>query len=112
MEGTLPRQQHGLPTASQLADCFGFVTPEDRARWEQARQYSQPRVSAAREMITSSLEAAAELAQQGIQAKLRAAYQVEAQQKERSRTTARTVTEVVDFEDRDDRREIDQTFEF
>ncbi|MFG1858903.1 hypothetical protein ACGFJT_44210 [Actinomadura geliboluensis] len=105
-------QQHGLPSASQLSLGFGFVTPEDRARWEQARRYSQ-RKSAAKEMIASSLEAALELGQQGIQAKLRAAYQVEAeQQQERSRTTTRTITEVVDFEDRDDRQEIDPSFEF
>lgn len=108
--------QRGLPGRSRTAEMFGIVTPEDRARWEQSRQRSEnakgEKVSSLKEMLKSSLEAASDLGQQGIEAKLRAAHQIEAQRKNEERQmTTRTITETIDHQDRDDRQRLDG-FEF
>ena len=105
---------NGLPRPSEIAFGFGFVTPEDRARWDQARQYQQegrPR-SAATEFVTSSIAAASELGREGIQAKLRAAHQVAAQ--DQTKQTRRTITQVetIDVQERDGRDRLDEGFEF
>lgn len=106
-------QQHGgYPTPSAIAAGFGYVTPEDRAKWEQARAQGAPRQrSAVAEFVQSSVSAAGELAREGIQARLRAAHQVAAEEERddtRTRVRRRTIveTENVNWVDRDDRRHI------
>jgi hypothetical protein len=108
---------NGLPRPSEIAFGFGFVTPEDRARWDQARHYQQegrPR-SAAAEFVTASIAAASELGREGIQAKLRAAHQVAAQEeRDQAKQTRRTITQVetIDVQERDGRDRLEEGFEF
>lgn len=108
---------NGLPRPSEIASGFGFVTPQDRAEWEQARHYQQEgrTRSAAAEFVTSSIAAASELGREGIQAKLRAAHQVAAQEeRDQARQTRRTITQVetVDAQERDGRDRLEEGFEF
>ncbi|WP_026820058.1 hypothetical protein [Arthrobacter castelli] len=108
------QKQTGLPGADQMARGFGFITAEDRAKWDQARQQQAPKhVSALKEMMTSAASSASEVGQQKLQARLKAAEQVEEQEKrEQSRTTRRTINETVDYADRDDRKTLDTGMEF
>ncbi|QNE18093.1 hypothetical protein F1D05_09595 [Kribbella qitaiheensis] len=110
-------QGNGLPRPSQIASGFGFVTPKDRAEWEQARQQQQESGtrSAAAEFVTSSIAAASELGREGIQAKLRAAHQVAAQEeRDQTKQVRRTITQVetVDIQERDGRTLVEEGFEF
>jgi hypothetical protein len=108
---------NGLPRPSEIASGFGFVTPKDRAEWEHARQYQQEgrTRSAAAEFVTSSIAAASELGRKGIQAKLRAAHQVAAQEeRDQAKQTRRTITQVetMDIQERDGRDRLEEGFEF
>lgn len=108
---------NGLPRPSEIALGFGFVTPDDRAKWDQARHYQQqdrPR-SAAAEFVKSSMTAASEVGRERIQARLRAAHQVAAQEeRDQTKETRRTITQVetVDIQERDGRDRLEEGFEF
>lgn len=108
---------NGLPRSSDLGVGFGYVTPEDRAKWDQARSdraRNQHR-SAASEFVKSSMSAMSELNREGIQASLRAAHQVAAQEeRKRDTETRRTIVQVetVDILERDSRTPIDTVPDF
>lgn len=97
----------GFPTRNQIAEAFGIVTPEDKARWEQMDRATAPDRSAGREAVAGALESVGEVGRHSMQSRLRAAHQVDAEQQQRGRETrVRTITETVDFVDRDTRRTI------
>lgn len=108
---------NGLPRPSETALGFGFVTPDDRAKWDQARQYQQQdkTPTAAAQFIKSAIAAASEVGSEQNQARVRAAHQVAAQEeRDQSKETRRTIThiETVDIQDRDLRHPLDEGFEF
>lgn len=105
----------GLPDSDQIGDMFGYVTDEDRQRWAAARQrLSTKAPSTAKQMAAAAAEAAMELGSHGIQAKLNAEHQVMARDRNdvTTKKTKTTITETIDFEERDDREVIDDGYEF
>lgn len=105
----------GLPDSNQIGDMFGFVTEEDRQRWTAARQrLSSKPPSTAKQMAADAAEAAMELGSHSIQAKLNAEHHVKARDRNDMTTkkTKTTITETIDFEERDDRDVIDDGYEF
>jgi hypothetical protein len=106
---------------SRLARMFGYVTPEDRSRWEQMRAQNEPNVSAAKQGAKSLLGSLMEFGDRNIGAKLDAAHRVAAQQrfdeshdkivnKHRDSKT-RNIIESVDYQPKDDREEIEPDLE-
>lgn len=107
--------QEGTPQKASMLSGFGFVTPEDRMKWDQARsQLRKKNPSAAKEMVSSLFAGVSEIAQQGMQAQMRAAHQVHMQeQREGSRVEkVNTITQTVDFHDRDMRPTLDDELDF
>ncbi|MFD7537470.1 hypothetical protein [Streptomyces sp. NPDC059819] len=102
---------------SRLAQMFGYVTPEDRTRWEQQRAQNTPNVNAAKQGMKSLLDAVMEFGERNIGAKLDAAHRVAAQQRfeeshdkvvnHRRDPNTRNIIESVDYEPKDDREEIE-----
>jgi len=101
----------GLPDGHEVADLFGYVTDEDRARWERARERRAKPMGSARQMAQASIQAAHGLAQKGIDAKINGEQYTTSQQireQSQSKKTRTTITETVtDFEDRDNRTPIE-----
>ncbi|MFF8902617.1 hypothetical protein ACF082_34685 [Streptomyces lydicus] len=105
---------------SRFARMFGYVTPEDRSRWEQQRAQNKPNVSAI-EQGAKSLGSMMEFGERNIGAKLDAAHRVAAQQRfeeshdkvvnQRRDPNTRNIIESVDYEPRDDREEIEPDLE-
>ncbi|MFK0179682.1 hypothetical protein ACIQVR_27350 [Streptomyces xanthochromogenes] len=106
---------------SRLARMFGYVTPEDRSRWEQMRAQNKPKVSAARQGAKSLLGSVMEFGDRNVGAKLDAAHRVAAQQRfdeshdkivnKRHDSRTRNIIESVDYKPKDDREEIDPDLE-
>ncbi|MFF3128656.1 hypothetical protein ACFVRD_41825 [Streptomyces sp. NPDC057908] len=106
---------------SRLARMFGYVTPEDRSRWEQTRAQNQKYVNAAMRATKSSLGSMMEFGERIVGAKLDAAHRVAAQQRfeeshdkivsEHRDPRKRSIIETVDYEPKDDREEIEPDLE-
>ncbi|MGI8306958.1 hypothetical protein [Saccharopolyspora hattusasensis] len=106
---------------SRFARMFGYITPEDRSRWEQQRAQNKPNVNAIKQGAKSSVSSMLEFGDKNIHAKLDAAHRVAAQQrfeeshgkivnKHRDPKT-RSIIETVDYEPKDERVEIEPDFE-
>ncbi|MDT8913579.1 hypothetical protein [Amycolatopsis sp. PS_44_ISF1] len=95
---------------SRLAGMFGYVTPDDQARWAQQRAQNTPRVSAIRQAAQSSVDSALEFASMNVHARLDAAHRVVAQREfeesharvigTRRDPATRSIIETVDYEPR------------
>jgi hypothetical protein len=106
---------------SRFARMFGYVTPEDRSRWEQIRAQNEPNVNALRQAVQSSVGAMLEFWDRNITAKLDAAHRVVAQQQfeqshdkivnTRRDPKSRSIIETVDYAQKDDREEIESDFD-
>ncbi|MBT8163342.1 MULTISPECIES: hypothetical protein [Arthrobacter] len=74
------RQGNGLPRPGETALGFGFVTAEDRAKWDQARQYQrQKQPSAAKEFLTSAMRALTRVQREVGKARMQAMYRAQAE---------------------------------
>ncbi|AOY70967.1 hypothetical protein ARZXY2_1414 [Arthrobacter sp. ZXY-2] len=106
---------------SRLAQMFGYVTPEDRGRWEQQRAQNKKNVNATKQGAKSSLSSMMEFGDKNINAKLNAAHRIADQQRfdeshdkivsTRRDPKTRSIIESVDYEYKDDRQSIDPDFE-
>ncbi|MFB7597572.1 hypothetical protein [Streptomyces sp. NPDC056160] len=106
---------------SRFARMFGYVTPEDRSRWEQQRAQNKPHVNATKQGAKSALGSMMEFGERNIGAKLDAAHRVAAQQRfeqshnkvvnQRRDPNTRNIIESVDYEPKDDREEIEPDLE-
>lgn len=111
------QQKGGLPNESQVAGGFGFVTVEDRQKWEQARQLQHRPESAAKAFVKGFMSGITEYRSKLNDARLRAEQQ-QAVKEEHEATSAKTVrrtikdAETVDIEQRDMRDQLDPGFEF
>lgn len=107
---------------SRFAQMFGFVTPEDRSKWEHARAQSKPSVGAAKRGLKSGAEAMMDFGQQNMRGALDAVHRVAAQQRfeeEHNKITTRhrdprtqSIIESVDYEHKDDRTTIETEPDF
>lgn len=110
-------QQRGLPRGPEVAGGFGFVTAEDRQKWEQARQAQRRPESAAKAFVKGFMSGIGEYRSKLNDARLRAEQQ-ELAREEHERTTVKTVrktiddAETVDIEQRDMRERMSPDFEF
>ena len=98
---------------------FGYVTPEDRSKWEQNRAQNKPRVNALKVAMQSAAGAVMEFGQRNMDAKLKAAHQVVAREQfeeshdktvtKRQNPRTGAVTETVDYQpkNRQDEMELD-----
>lgn len=77
----------GFPSEKDMAELFGFVTPEDKANWEKSREANaQANPGTAKEMADKSMAPAMDMAKRGVQAQMHGAQneaQRGAQPKER-----------------------------
>lgn len=106
---------------SRFARMFGYVTPEDRSRWEQQRAQNRPNVNAIKQGAMSALSSMMEFGERSIGAKLDAADRVAAQQRfgesqdkvvnRRRDPNTRTIIESVGYEPEDDREGIEPDLE-
>ncbi|MFI9629311.1 hypothetical protein [Streptomyces sp. NPDC052042] len=106
---------------SRFAQMFGYVTPEDRGRWEQQRAQNSKRVSALKQGAKSTGGAMMEFGQRNMDSKLAAAHRVAQQQQfdeshdkivtKRRDPKTRSIIETVDYEHKDGRQEIEPDFE-
>ncbi|CAL9595479.1 hypothetical protein SUDANB120_05333 [Streptomyces sp. enrichment culture] len=112
---------HQVRFGSRFARMFGYVTPEDRSRWEQQRAQNKPHVSALRQGATSALSSIMEFGERTIGAKLDAAHRVAAQQRfeeshdkvlnQRRDPNTRSIIESVAYEPRGVREGIEPDLE-
>ena len=106
---------------SRLARMFGFVTAEDRSRWEQERSQNKGHVNAVKKAAKTSLSSMMEFGERNIGSRLDAAHRVAAQTRfeeshERVVSThrdprTRSIVETVDYEPKDERQEIEPDVE-
>lgn len=106
---------------SRLAQMFGYVTPEDRSRWDQQRAQNKSNVNATKQGAKSSVSSMMEFGDRNINAKLNAAHKIVDQQRfdeshdkivnTRRDPKTRSIIESVDYEYKDDRDSIDLDFE-
>ncbi|MEV0443602.1 hypothetical protein AB0I84_18855 [Streptomyces spectabilis] len=106
---------------SRFARMFGYVTPEDRSRWEQMRAQNTPHVNATKQGAKVLLSSMAEFGERNIGAKLDAAHRVAAQRQfeeshdkivnQRRDPNTRNIIQSVGYEPKDDREEIDPELE-
>jgi hypothetical protein len=106
---------------SRFARMFGYVTPEDRSRWEQQRAQNKPHVNAVTQGVKSSLGSMMAFGERNIGAKLDAAHRVAAQQRfdeshnkvvnHRRDPNTRNIIESVDYEPKDGREKIEPDME-
>lgn len=88
----------GFPSEKDMSEMFGFVTPEDREKWQQKREASKQKGApgTAQEMAGKSIKPALDLAKHGVRAQLHGAQteaQRGAQAKQKIRVTRERVTE-------------------
>ena len=112
-----PQERYG----SRLAQMFGYITPEDRSRWEQQRAQNKPTVNAVTKGAKSSVSSMMEFGDRNINAKLNAAHRIADQQHfdeshdkivtTRRDPKTRSIIESVDYEHRDKRAPIEPDFE-
>lgn len=114
------QETHG----SKFAEMFGFITPEDRSKWDQQRQSAKARdkQSAMKTYSKSSLGSMLEFGETNLKAKLSASHKVLAQRdfeeghdaKIQRGKDGQLITETVSYEKNDDREvlgEEDSEFE-
>lgn len=111
------QQQSG----SRLAQMFGYVTPEDRSRWQQQRSQNQKRVSASKKGAKSTLGSMMEFVERDVSSKLNAAHRVAAQKEfeegnnkstsSRYDPETRSIVETVKYSEIDDRPTIEADME-
>jgi len=84
----------GAPNQRQpLLSAFGYVTAEDKSKWEQARSLQQQKhPGAIKELLSSTFSGISEIAQHGMQAQMRAVYQVHAEEARAQETQERLAT--------------------
>ncbi|MFK0244573.1 hypothetical protein ACIQUM_07730 [Amycolatopsis azurea] len=119
-EDPQPDQQQP-PYGSRLAGMFGYVTPEDRLRWEQQREQNRPRVNAAKLAAKAMAGSMLEFGDRTVHAKLDAAHRVAAQREfdtahnkvvhKRRDPGSRSIIETVDYEPKDQRQAIEPDWE-
>lgn len=64
----------GFPSKKDMSEMFGFVTPEDQAKWAQDREASkQANPGTAQQMAAQSIKPALDLAERGIRAQMHGA---------------------------------------
>src|SRR5699024_284239 len=80
---------------SKFAQMFGYIRPEDRARWSQLRAENQKKVSTTRQTAKLSSASMLDFGNRNINAKLMAAHRV-AEQEKFDTTHAKTVTQDMD----------------
>ena len=107
---------------SRFAQMFGFITAEDRARWEQARAMERPKVNLAKRAMKSGADSMMDFGQQNMRGTLDAAHRVAAQQRfdeEHNKITTRhrdpetqSIVESVDYEHKDAREKLDTEPDF
>lgn len=73
-------QQHNESRGSKFAEMFGYVKPDDRARWDQQRQAMQRRQGAVVTGATQSLSSMMEFGQMNLQTRLQAAHRINEQE--------------------------------
>ena len=87
----------GFPSGKDMSEMFGYVTDEDRAKWDQQREANKEKQpGTAADMASKSVAPAMDMAKQGVQAQMHGAqYEAQrgAQPKERTRVVRETVTE-------------------
>ena len=87
----------GFPSGKDISEMFGFVTEEDRSKWEQQREANkQKQPGTAADMASKSVAPAMDMVKQGVQAQMHGAQfeaQRGAQPKQKTRTVRETVTE-------------------
>lgn len=87
----------GFPSGKDLSEMFGFVTEEDRSKWEQQREAGKKKQpGTAADMASKSVAPAMDMAKQGVQAQMHGAqYEAQrgAQPKQKTRVVRETVTE-------------------
>ncbi|MFE7121791.1 hypothetical protein ACFU99_40815 [Streptomyces sp. NPDC057654] len=101
---------------SRFARLFGYVTPEDRSRWEQQRAQDKPKVNAIKQGMKAAGSSVTEFGELNVRAKLDAAHRVLGQRRfeeshrkvvqQRRDPNTRNIIESVDYEPKDDREEI------
>ena len=106
---------------SRLARMFGYITPEDRSRWEQERAQNKRHVNAVKRGVKSSLSSTMEFGERNVGSKLDAAHRVAAQTRfEQSHERvvsrhrdprSRSIIETVGYDPRDERQEIEPDVE-
>lgn len=90
MEGKEIMSFMGFPSRRDMSEMFGFVTNEDKAKWEQERDANQKSGSSgtASEMASKSAGPALDLARKGVQAQMHGA-QTEAQRGAQAKVVTR-----------------------
>ena len=98
---------------------FGFVTPDDRARWQQSRQAAKHGTSASKKGAKSTVDTLIRSAERKITSKMRAADQITAQEEFEEANTKTTnkkwdaksqsIVETVDYSPKDGRSEFEAT---
>lgn len=93
---------------SRFAQMFGYITPEDRSRWEQQRAQSKKNVSAGKQGAKSSAKSMMDFGDRNINAKMNAAHRIAEQEKfdesHSKRTSShfdprtRSIVETVDYQ--------------
>lgn len=121
MSENQPADQQQERYGSRLAQMFGYITPEDRSRWEQQRAQNKSTVNATKQGAKSSVGSMMEFGDRNINAKLNAAHRIADQQRfdeshekivnTRRDPKTRSIIESVDYEYKDDRDSIDPDFE-
>lgn len=110
------QQAEATRYGSHLAGMFGYITPEDRSRWEQERAQNKGHVNAVKKGAKSSLSSMMEFGERNIGSRLDAAHRVAAQtrfeeshekvvSKHRDPRT-RSIIETVEYDAKDERQEI------
>lgn len=112
-----PQERYG----SRFAEMFGYVTPEDRSKWEQARAREKKKPKALKQGAKAGMGSMMEFGERNLNSKLSAAHRVAAQEEfeeshNRVVTTrrdprTRSIIEAVDWQERDDRTEIEPDLE-
>ncbi|WP_181273667.1 hypothetical protein [Brevibacterium oceani] len=104
---------------SRFAQMFGFVTPEDRQRWQQARAQNKKHVSSTKSVMKSGVGSMMEFGDKNMGAKLNAAHRMAEQEvfetshnKETQRTVGQDgrVVESVAYTDKEDSAELEADF--
>lgn len=112
-----PQTQYG----SRLAQMFGYVTSEDRSRWEQQYAQNKSRPSVASKAAKSAAGSMMEFGERNVSSKLDAAHKVAGQQRfdethekitsKRPLAGTTSIVETVDYEPKEDRDEIEPDLE-
>lgn len=124
--GDTPNQstegQDNAPQGSRLASMFGYVTPEDRQKWEQMRQANKPRVGAAKAGTKAAMNALMHSMDKKLTSQMRAADQISAKESfeenntrsvsQRYNAKTQRIEETVEWTPRDERSDLEPDFDY